>query len=147
MGLKNRNPPTSRKQMRKLGEPQRKIFKLDEKKEEGRPNPEAEKSAVRPLLEADRPATRTTGDLMGEKNKKQKTKMRKKEEKRTKMEIKAKVRKEKKILRKRKRKEREDQLKKKGERRTKNQPKILKWMTTEDRRRGKTQKGGRKGIG
>ena len=84
MGLKNRNPPTSRKQMRKLGEPQRKIFKLDEKKEEGRPNPEAEKSAVRPLLEADRPATRTTGDLMGEKNKKQKTKMRKKEEKRTK---------------------------------------------------------------
>ena len=147
MGLKNRNPPTSRKQMRKLGEPQRKIFKLDEKKEEGRPNPEAEKSAVRPLSEADGPAIRNTKGPMGEKTKKQQTTRWRKEEKRTKMENKAKIRKEKKALKEKKRKEKEDQLRKKGERRIKNQPKILDWLTTEDRRQRKTHKGGRKGVG
>ena len=63
------------------------------------------------------------------------------------MENKAKIRKEKKALKEKKRKETEDKLRKKGERRTRNQPKIIDWITKEDRRKQKTHKGGRKGVG
>ena len=48
-----------------------------------------------------------------------------KEDYRAKRELKAKMRKEKAALKEKKRKEQEDMLRRKGERRTKNQPKIL----------------------
>ena len=48
-----------------------------------------------------------------------------KEDYRTKRELKAKMRKEKAALKEKKRKEQEDMLRRKGERRTKNQPKMV----------------------
>ena len=51
-----------------------------------------------------------------------------KEEFRRKRELKAKEKKEKAALKEKKRKEREEALRRKGDRRTKNQPKILEWI-------------------
>ena len=48
---------------------------------------------------------------------------------------------------KKKRKKQEETLRKKGERLMKNQPKIVEWLRSDDKRQRKTRKGGKKGIG
>ena len=79
-------------------------------------------------------------------NKRQAARIRK-EEYRTKRELKAKMRKEKATLKEKKRKEQEDTLRKKGERRTKNQPKILEWFRRKEGGQRKAHTGGKKGVG
>ena len=56
-------------------------------------------------------------------------------------------RKEKRAIKEKKRKEQEETLRKKGERLMKNQPKIVEWLRSDDKRQRKTRKGGKKGIG
>ena len=73
--------------------------------------------------------------------------LKRKEDYRTKRELKAKVRKEKAALKEKERKEQEDMLRRKGERRTKNQPKILEWFRRKDGGQQKTRTGGKKGVG
>ena len=70
-----------------------------------------------------------------------------KEDYRTKRELKAKMRKEKAALKEKKRKEQEDMLRRKGEKRTKNQPKILEWFRRKDEGQKKTRTGGKQGVG
>ena len=72
---------------------------------------------------------------------------RRREQNREKREQKAKIRKEKEAAKAKKRKEAEEKLKKTGEMRTKNQPKILGWITKKVGRSQRTPKGGRKGVG
>ena len=69
------------------------------------------------------------------------------EENRTKREQKAKVRKEKETMRAKKKKEREEILRKKGERLTKNQPKIVEWFKKEGLGSRKAPAGGKTGVG
>ena len=70
-----------------------------------------------------------------------------KEEFRRKRELKAKEKKEKAALKEKKRKEREEALRRKGDRRTKNQPKILEWIRKKGGGQKKLPTGGRKGVG
>ena len=70
-----------------------------------------------------------------------------KEEYRTKRELKAKVRKEKAIMRAKKKKEQEEILRKKGERLTKNQPKIVEWFRRDEGGQRKAHAGGKTGVG
>ena len=70
-----------------------------------------------------------------------------KEEYRKKRELKAKEKKEKVALAEKKRKELEDTLPRKGERRTKNQPKILEWFRKKEGGQQKPPIGGKKGVG
>ena len=69
-----------------------------------------------------------------------------KEENMTKREQKAKVRKEKATIRAKKKKEQEDILRKKGERLTRNQPKIVEWFK-EGLGSRKAPAGGNSGVG
>ena len=71
----------------------------------------------------------------------------KKEESRTKRELKAKMRKEKATMRKKKKKEQEDIMQRRGERMTKNQPKIVEWLKKNDGGQRKAHTGGKKGVG
>ena len=96
--------------MRKLGEPQRKVCRIEEQITEGNTNSEAEKSATRPPPEADGPVMRKPTSPTAQNSKKKQTKRLRKEEQRTKMELKAKMRKEKKAMKEKKRKEKEDTL-------------------------------------
>ena len=57
------------------------------------------------------------------------------------------MKKEKAALKEKKRKEMEDTLRKKGERQTKNQPKILEWFKRKGEGQQKTHTGGKKGVG
>ena len=145
-GKKNRNPPTSNKQLRKLGEPCRKMCRvekesvLDENEiqvvnskprpkpgEEGAPATKIKESGnTRPGVDGP-PMRKPTSPVVQNGNKRQAARIRK-EEYNTKRELKAKMRKEKATLKEKKRKEQEDTLRKKGERRTINQPKILEWF-------------------
>ena len=59
----------------------------------------------------------------------------------------AKIRKEKAALKEMKRKGQEDMLRRKGEKRTKNQPKILEWFRRKDEGQQKTRTGGKQGVG
>ena len=61
--------------------------------------------------------------------------------------MKAKMRKEKAAMRKKKKKEQEETMRKKGEKRTRNQPKIVKWLEKHDGGQRKTHPGGKKGVG
>ena len=70
-----------------------------------------------------------------------------KEENRTKREQKAKVRKEKAMMRAKKKKEQEEILRQKGERLTKNQPKIVEWFRKEEGGPRKAHAGGKTGVG
>ena len=143
---KSRNPPTSRKQMRKLGEPQRKICRVAEQQMEDDGNSEAGKSTSRPPPGVDGPPMRKpTSPSVQNGNKRQATRIRK-EEYRTKRELKAKMRKEKAKMKEKKKKEQEETLRKKGERLIRNQPKIVEWLRSDDKRQRKTRKG-KKGIG
>ena len=74
-------------------------------------------------------------------------KRRRKEENQAKREQKAKARKEKQATKAKKAKEREESLRKKGERLTKNQPKIVGWFRKEGLGSRKTPAGGKTGVG
>ena len=74
-------------------------------------------------------------------------KIMKKEESRTKRELKAKMRKEKAAMRRRKKKEQEERMQKKGERLTKNQPKIVEWLRSDGGGQRRAHTGGKKGVG
>ena len=92
---KSRNPPTSRKQMRKQGEPQRKICRVAEQQMEEGDNSEAGKSTSWPLPGADGPAMRKPTSPSVQNSNKRQTKRTRKEEYRMKTELKAKIRREK----------------------------------------------------
>ena len=70
-----------------------------------------------------------------------------KEENRTKREQKAKVRKEKAMIRAKKKKEQEEVLRKRGERLTRNQPKIVEWFRKEEPGSRNAHAGGKTGVG
>ena len=70
-----------------------------------------------------------------------------KEGNREKREHKAKLRKEKKAAKVKRQKEAEEKMRKIGERRNKNQPKILGWLKKKEGGSQRTPKGGRKGVG
>ena len=70
-----------------------------------------------------------------------------KEEYRTKRKLKAKMRKEKAIMKEKKKKEQEETLRKKGERLTKNQPKIVEWFRRDEGGQRKAHAGGKTGVG
>ena len=70
-----------------------------------------------------------------------------KEENRTKREQKAKVRKEKAMIRAKKKKEQEEILRKRGERLTRNQPKIVEWFRKEEPGSRNAHVGGKTGVG
>ena len=72
---------------------------------------------------------------------------RRKEENQAKREQKAKARKEKEAEKAKTRKERDERLRKKGERLTKNQPKIEGWFRKEGLGSRKTPAGGKTGVG
>ena len=142
-GPKNRNPPTSNKQLRKLGEPRRKVCRvedespLDENKtqvvnSEPRPKPGEEGTHV------------TKSQQSG--NTRQRARKRK-EEFRRKRELKAKEKKEKAAQKEKIRKEREEAVRRKGAKRTKNQPKILEWFRKQEGEQKRNPMGGRKGVG
>ena len=160
---KNRKPPTSRKQLRKLGEPRRKMSRVEEKSTQDENELQVVNSNPRPKPGEEGPTAVEVGD--GGKieagverprkspspaaktvNKRQE-KRTKKEESRTKRELKAKMRKEKATMRKKKKKEQEETMRKKGEKRTRNQPKIVKWLEKHDGGQRKTHPGGKKGVG
>ena len=144
---KSRNPPTSRKQMRKLGEPQRKICRVAEQQMEDDSNSEAGKPTSWPPPGVDGPPVRKlTSPVVHKGNKRQTARIRK-EKYRTKRELKAKMRKEKATMRAKKKKEQEEILRKKGERLTKKQPKILEWFRRNDGGQRKAHSGGKKGVG
>ena len=90
--------------------------------------------------------TKLTSPIPHNGNKRQAARIRK-EEYRTKRELKAKMRKEKATLKEKKRKEQEDTLRKKGERRTKDQPKLLEWFRRKEGEQRKAHTGGKKGVG
>ena len=122
---KNRDPPTSRKQMRRLGEPRRKICRIEEEQMPEDSNSQRGNSPPWPPPGAEGPLVRRlTSPTPQDGNKRQYARKRK-EDYRTKRELKAKMRKEKAALKEKKRKEQEDMLRRKGERRTKNQPKMV----------------------
>ena len=140
VGKKNRNPPTSKKQLKKLGEPCRKMCRveeesaLDENKtqvvnSEPRPKPGEEGAVVTKIQQSG--------------NTRQRTRKRK-EEFRRRMELKAK---EKAALKEKNRKEREEALRRKGAKRIRNQPKILEWFKKKGGEQKRHPMGGRKGIG
>ena len=144
---KSRDPPTSRKQMRKLGEPRRKICRIEEEHQpENSPSQRGNSPTWPPPRAEGPPVRRLTSPTTPDGNKRQGARKRK-EEQRTKRELKAKLRKEKAALKEKKRKEQEDMLRRKGEKRTKNQPKILAWFRRKDEGQQKTRTGGKQGVG
>ena len=141
---KGRNPPTSRKQMRRLGEPRRKICRVEEEQMPEDSNSQRGNSPPRPPPGVEGPHVTQLTDLTPQDGNKRQAARKRKEEYRKKRELKAQMKKEKVALKEKKRKEMEDTLRKKGERKTKNQPKILEWFK---RKRGGQQKshtGGKK---
>ena len=144
---KGRNPPTSSKQMRRLGEPRRKMCRVEEDRSPRESNPQNGNSPPRPPPGAEGPnMTKLTNPSRQYGNKRRAAKKRK-EESRKKRELKAKEKKEKAALREKKRKEREDALRRKGDKCTKNQPKILEWIRKNGGGQKKPPTGGRKGVG
>ena len=144
---KSRNPPTSRKQLRKLGESRRKICRVAEQQMAEDSNSEGGKSTPWPPPGAEGPdVTQLTYTSPQDGNKRRAARKRK-EEYRKKRELKAQMKKEKVALKEKKRKELEDTLRKKGERLTKNQPKILEWFRRKEGGQRKAHTGGKKGVG
>ena len=125
---KGRNPPTSRKQMRRLGEPRRKICRVEEEQMPEDSNSQRGNSPPWPPPGAEGPNVTQLTNTSRQDGNKRRAGRKRKEEYRNKRELKAKEKKEKVALREKKRKELEDTLRRKGERRTKNQPKILEWI-------------------
>ena len=83
----------------------------------------------------------------GQRDNKRKKARTRKEEYRRKAELRRKEKKEKAAEKEKKKKEREEALKRKGEKKTKNQPKISIWFRKKDAERRGQPVGGRQGVG
>ena len=142
-GKKNRKPPTSKKQLKKLGEPCRKVCRVEEDTATDENKTQAVNSEPRPKP-GEEGALVTKTQQSG--NTRQKARKRK-EDFRLKMELKRKEKKEKAAQKEKNRKEREEAVRRKGEKRTKNQPKILDWFRKQEGEQRRQPMGGRKGVG
>ena len=142
-GKKKRNPPTSNKQLKKLGEPCRKMCKVEEESASNENKTQVVNSEPRPKP-GEEGALVTKIKQNG--NKRQNARKRK-EDFRRKMELKRKEKKEKAAQKEKNRKEREEAVRRKGEKRTKNQPKILDWFRKQEGEKRRQPMGGRKGVG
>ena len=140
---KDRNPPTSNKQMRKLGEPRRKVCRIEEELPPDEDNAQVVNSEPRP-----KPGEEGTNVTKSQQSGSIRQRARKrKEEFRRKRELKAKEKKEKAAQKEKNRKEREEAVRRKGAKRTKNQPKILEWFKKQEGEQTRHPMGGRKGVG
>ena len=144
---KDRNPPTSSKQMRRLGEPRRKMCRVEEDQSPEESNPQNGNSSPRPPPGAEGPNVTNLTNTSRQYGNKRRAAKKRKEEFRRKRELKAKEKKEKAALKEKNRKEREEALRRKGARRTKNQPKILEWFKKKGGGQKRLPTGGRKGVG
>ena len=114
--------------------------------EEGAPATKSKESGkIRPGV--DGPLMREPTSPAVQNGKKRQAARIRKEEYRTKRELRAKMRKEKATMKKKKKKEQEETIRKKGERLTKNQPKIVEWFRRDDGGQRKAHTGGKKGVG
>jgi len=138
-----RKPPTSGKQLRKLGEPNRKMGRI-----EGDPSrdvniPQAVKSDPWPKPGEDGSAEKGRGqEVNGRKNARKR-----KEEYRKRAELRKKEKKEKAAEKEKKRKERIETMRKKGEGKTRNQPKISAWLRMGNGGKRGHPIGGKTGVG
>ena len=140
---KDRNPPTSSKQMRKLGEPRRKVCRIEKELSPDENNTQDVNSDPRP-----KPGEEGTNVTQcRQKGNKRQRAVKRKEEFRKKKELKAKEKKEKAAQKEKNRREREEALRRKGAKRTKNQPKILEWFKKQGGEQKRYPMGGRKGVG
>ena len=128
-----------RKQMKKLGEPPRKVQRRtnDPEAEEITQNPPVKDTASEMGKDGAEPRQETTARVSKQTR----------AQKREKRELRTKKRKEREENKKKKKKATEDRMKLLGELRTKNQPKILSWTVRQVGVSQRTPKGGRKGIG
>ena len=129
--------------MRKLGEPRRKVCRIEEELSPDEDNAQVVNSEPRPKP-GEEGALVTKTQQSG--NTRQKARIRK-EDFRRKMELKRKEKKEKAAQKEKKKKEREEAVRRKGEKRTKNQPKILDWFSKKEGEQRRQPMGGRKGVG
>ena len=154
-----------RLRLRKLGQPCRKMSRVEKESTPGENEMQAENSNPRPkpreegppaaeVVEsgktqagADGPPRRKPPSPAVQKVNKRQDARTRKEESRTKRELKAKMRKEKATMRRKKKKEHEETMRKKGERLTKNQPKIVEWLRRDGGGQRKAHTGGKKGVG
>ena len=131
------------KQLKKLGEPCKKMGRIEEESAKDGDKTQAVNSNPRPEPgEEGTPAQET--EQRGNRRKKARTR---KEEYRQKVELRRKEKKEKAAQKEKKKKEREETLRRKGEKKTKNQPKILVWLSKKDAEQRGQPVGGRKGVG
>ena len=138
-----RKPPTSGKQLRKLGEPNKKMGRIEEDSTRDADIPPAVNSDPWPKPGEEGSAEKDRGQGAT----RRKNARRRKEEYRRKAELRKKEKKEKAAEREKKKKERQETLSKRGEGKTRNQPKISIWL-----RRGNGGKrgqpvGGKTGVG
>ena len=138
-----RKPPTSGKQLRKLGEPNKKMSRIEDDSTRDADVPPAVNSDPRPEPGEDGSAEEGRGQGAN----RRKNARRRKEEYRRKAELRKKEKKEKAAEREKKKKERLETLRRRGEGKTRNQPKISIWL-----RRGNGGKrgqpvGGKTGVG
>ena len=110
-------------------------------------NSEAGKPTSWPTPEVEGPPVRKPERPGVHNGKKRQAARLRKEENRTKREQKAKVRKEKAMIRAKKKKEQEEVLRKRGERLTRNQPKIVEWFRKEEPESRNAHAGGKTGVG
>ena len=142
-GKMKRKPLTSNKQLRKLGEPCKKVGRIEETSANDGDITHAVNSDPRPKPGEEGSAEKEKGH---KDNKRKKARTRK-EEYRRKAELRRKEKKEKAAQQEKKKKEREEALRRKGENKTKNQPKILVWFSKKDVEQQGQPVGGRKGVG
>ena len=95
---KGRNPPTSRKQMRRLGEPRRKMCRVEEDQSPKASNPQNGNSSPRPPPGAEGPNVMKLTNTSRQYGNKRRAAKKRKEEFRRKRELKAKEKKEKAAL-------------------------------------------------
>ena len=142
-GKMKRKPPTSSKQLRKLGEPSKKVGRIEEDSTGGADITQAVNSDPRPKPGEEGSAEKARGQGAN----KRKNARKRKEEYRRKAELRKKEKKEKAAEKEKKRKEREEALRRKGEKKTKNQPKISIWFRKGDGGQRGQPVGGRQGVG
>ena len=140
---KSRNPPTSRKRMRRLGEPQRKMLKLEKHQSDEHPPANADgPGRNQQTIGSERKGlTDEPRRENGAQKKLRKVKNREKREQKTK------ARKEREAAKAKKKTEREEKLRNKGEMLTRNQPKISGWFRKEGAGSKRTPTGGKTGVG
>ena len=142
-GKVRRKPPTSGKQLRKLGEPNKKLGRIEEDPARDADIPQAVKSDPWPKPGKDESAETGRGQGVN----RRKNARRRKEEYRKKAELRAKEKKEKAAEREKKRKERQETMRRRGEVKTKNQPKILTWLRVGNGGKRGQPVGGKTGVG